>query len=274
MRERYKFLKYIILKSELASQLIPKISDWYRRELYREVDSEQFERLISLITPTQSKPIGLSRVGSVNDGGYVLCDTNSKYSALISFGVGDNIDFELVMSEVAESCDLYDHTVSHLPKSFANGNFYKIGLANFDSDSFVSLETATSKFLNRRNLLLKIDIEGGEWSSLENVKPSVFNHFEQIVIELHDLHQLHDPLKLSRYVRVLANLTANHVLVSTHANNWSPYCIIKGYPFPDTIEVTFVRLDVFDKIPPNFKNNDAIYSPNNPNAEDLVLIFK
>lgn len=274
MSEHHKLLKYIILKSKLARQLIPKVADWYRRELYRKVNSEQFERLISFLTPDQSKPIGLTRVGSVYDGGYVLCDTNSKYSALISFGVGDNIDFELEMSEVVDACDLYDHTVSHLPKSFQNGNFYKIGLANLDSNLFVSLETATSKYLNSRNLLLKIDIEGGEWSSLENVKPSVLNHFEQIVIELHDLHQLHDPSKLNLYLRVLANLSANHVLVSTHANNWSPYCIIKGYPFPDTIEVTFVRLDIFDKLPPNFKNNDAIYSPNNPNSEDFTLIFK
>ena len=57
------------------------------------------------------------RIGSNNDGGYVLLDSGLESIEIIySYGVGDNCDFEVMICEKYNAiARLYDHTVDSVP---------------------------------------------------------------------------------------------------------------------------------------------------------------
>ena len=57
------------------------------------------------------------RIGSNNDGGYVLLDSGLESIEIVySYGVGDNSDFEAMVCEKYNAiARLYDHTVDSAP---------------------------------------------------------------------------------------------------------------------------------------------------------------
>lgn len=72
------------------------------------------------------------RVGPKKDGGYILLhELSKKTNNLCSFGVEDNIDFEIEFNKKykPKKIFLYDHTVDQLPKK-TNFKFIKKGLSS------------------------------------------------------------------------------------------------------------------------------------------------
>ena len=57
------------------------------------------------------------RIGSNNDGGYVLLDSELESIEIVySYGVGDNSDFEAMVCEKYNAiARLYDHRLTRLP---------------------------------------------------------------------------------------------------------------------------------------------------------------
>ncbi len=271
----YKSLiKSIFSRSLVLKNSIFQLERWLRDDLYSNMSHERFAYFVDLLTPQELDNSQFTRMGSKNDGGYVFCNLVQQYSKLISFGVGDNVDFESDLSDIVDSIDLYDPTVEKLPRKIENAIFHKTGLGPVDSNGFITLQSATKASLPDDTLLLKIDIEGGEWDSLEATDSDLLRSFRQIFLELHDLHKVYDPHVLSKYISVLEKLRKNHDLVNIHANNWSAYSVIHGVPLPDTIEITLVR----NSERHNFENTvDARVSshnaPNNPDKPDYRLIF-
>jgi hypothetical protein len=217
----------------------------------------------------------LVRVGSRNDGGYVFCNLQQSYSKLISFGVGDNSDFESDLSPLVNFIDLYDFTVDQLPLEIVNGTFHKMGLAPVASEGFLTIKDAANEFLEDQNLLLKIDIEGGEWDSINATDANLLENFAQIFLELHDLHSIYKEGLLQKYIRALTKLRNNHFLVSIHANNWSPYFVIRGIPLPDTIEITLLRKNLYKgELEVPHKRDNSHLARNNPESPDYQTIFQ
>ena len=68
---------------------------------------------------------------------------------------------------------------------------------NFDQDSgsnrqvFTTLETAISEFVNQKNLVLQMDIEGNEYEVLEEITTDNLLRFSLILIEFHFQRPLH-----------------------------------------------------------------------------------
>lgn len=270
-----KYLAKIILRQgKTIRTFVFRIEKWVRDDLYSQVSQLKLQKLINLLTHDLLVENTLLRRGSSHDGGYVIVDLQAKYSHLLSFGVGDNVDFEAAMSEYVQSIEMYDPTVVQPPKNISNSTFKRIGLGPHTNELFISLEDATKKFVHSNDMILKIDIEGGEWESLRNVPELTLNSFVQVLIEFHNLHDIYNPEILDRYIEVLSALRRSHALVNVHANNWSPYSVIGGFPLPDTIEVTYVRRDsckVMDGT--DYNEIDLVNSPNNPEKPEYRLIF-
>lgn len=268
------FIKLLTRRVSFLPPLIFRIEKWVRDDIYSALPSESFQELIKLLSVDRLSGLSLVRKGSAHDGGYVFCDFGVRYSKLISFGVGDNVDFEFDISNLVESIDLYDPTVENLPLVIDNSQFFRVGLAHDSSSGFTSLYDATKFSLPSSNLLLKIDIEGGEWDSLNGANEELLKSFSQIFLELHGLHKIRDTELLEKYIRVLQKLRLSHYLVSLHANNWSSYSVIGGVPLPDTIEITLVRIDLCRDFTlhrnPEVKN---YHSSNNPAKPDYWTIF-
>ena len=164
----FKIVKSLIRKSDTAKSAIFRAERWLRDEIYAEVSETNFQEFVGLLSIDGLESISLTRRGSSHDGGYVFCDLGVNYEKLISFGVGDNCDFEVALSRLVTKIDLYDHTVDQLPLQIENGAFYKVGLSHMTTKGFVTLlEVSNNPWAGQHNLL-KIDIEGGEWNAIDS----------------------------------------------------------------------------------------------------------
>ena len=125
------------------------------------------------------------RVGPKEDGGYVLLKEPSKNTKnLLSFGVEDNIDFEIDFNKKFKpnKISLFDHTVNKLPKK-TKFSFIKKGLSDKKNNKFETLKSISKNFDN--NNILKMDIEFDEWKIFENIEIETLIKFKQIICEFH-----------------------------------------------------------------------------------------
>jgi|688.fasta_scaffold340167_2 hypothetical protein len=270
----FKIVKTFIRNSTLAKSAITRAERWLRDELYAEIPEPDFQEFVELLSIDKLESVSLTREGSTYDGGYVFCDVGVKYEKLISFGVGDNCDFEVALSRLVREIDLYDHTVGELPLQIKNGTFHKVGLSHISMRGFATLEEVSKDLLAGQHNLLKIDIEGGEWNSIDLTDTQELRKYSQIFLELHNLHQIDNLQRFEQYTKVLRKLRKNHYLVSIHGNNWSPYSVIKGVPIPDVVEITLLRKDMYEGEILMKPDQDLISnSRNNPNRPEYRLIF-
>lgn len=211
------------------------------------------------------------RVGPNRDGGYILLNEHSKkVNNLLSFGVEDNIDFEIDFNKryKPKLTKLYDHTVKKLPKK-NNFIFKKKGLGINISKNFETLESITKNFDD--NNILKMDIEYDEWEVFENANTNTLKKFKQIIVEFHlffldendvdannkltpyfkqfskDNYNKINKFLLKKYENVFKKLIMNFTIFHISANNSLPIKKIFKTKFPQLLELSLVRNDLVKK---------------------------
>ena len=212
----------------------------------------------------------LVRVGSDNDGGYVI----SRYAldnsdALLSFGNGFNIDFEfhfLKMRKWSIHVHCYDGTTevfslaqflksiqssikfkSFIPISrhlvflyksiflISNGSrFLKQNLSKSPSTHTTTLYEALKRSMLNNNLFLKIDIEGEEWNHL-NLILETSDVYQGLVVEFHSISKNNEILQ--DFLKQIKDKGFN--LDHIHANNYSG---ISENGLPETIEFSISKI--------------------------------
>jgi hypothetical protein len=187
------------------------------------------------------------RLGNNYDGGYVIPDL--PYSKLSSFGISNNMTFDtdFVNKYKYSSAYLFDPTINNLPSTHDPSKicFSRIGLGPENMETEICGMKCNVKTLNDivsnesdNKLLLKIDIEGGEFESLMNATDETLNKFMCIVVEFHWLCNEDKKQKIECF-RKLNNL---FYVIHAHANNHSPILVKEDfYHVPDVMEITFIR---------------------------------
>jgi hypothetical protein len=206
----------------------------------------------------------LERIGSDNDGGYLVCKADvEKSDLLISFGVFDNWSFE---EQFVQKKDVdvfaYDASVSEkgfrkqFLKSFVTFNNPThtskrlktwLGYRKFfrrpnihHIEKFVGFDSTDGRYCSmdevlnvssHRNIFLKIDIEGSEYRILDSLIANQ-ERFTGLAIEFHDcdLHTKAIEYFLSKFALKLVHI---------HANNYAP--IRRDNLHPTTLELTFSK---------------------------------
>lgn len=258
--------------------------------------------------PIKLKPLfiknsKLIRLGSIDDGGYVIPKKvlkNTDY--LITFGISDNWDFEKHFARLS-NCKVYsyDHSIDStfwvkkfrkdlfkflclkifkpkkLYKMFQyldfiyffslkkNNSFFlkKIGLGK----NLISLKKIINKNKNINKIFLKIDIEGSEYEILNQIN-DYKDIITGIVIEFHETSK-----NIKKIISFIKKLEDKLSLVHIHGNNYS---IKSKNQKPEAIELTFVNSKFF--IQDNKKNNKSypikgLDYPNSKRSEDSILKF-
>lgn len=189
------------------------------------------------------------RIGGGNDGSYVMLDDfmTSKGIAY-SFGIGDDVSWDLHMAELGYDIYMYDHTIPTLPKKNENFHFFKLGIADSNEKTREDLKSLEYFLeLNQHNkekdMILKMDVEGAEWGFLINVEQNTLLKFDQIVLELHRLLNVENTDKI---VNALKKLSETHQLVHLHGNNSLQVKNINGCLFVEAVEALFVRKDKYE----------------------------
>ncbi len=202
-------------------------------------------RIWSLLRPMDAVGGRLVRKGRDYDGGYVMLDHQLRDRPVYSFGINDDVSWDLDM--VALGCTIYqyDHTIEALPAEHPRMLWNKLGICGRQR-SEPNLRTL-SHFIQENghggntDLILKMDVEGEEWAVLETVSEQVLAQFSQIVLEIHWLEYLDQTFHFRRFVDGLSKLNRTHQVVHVHANNSGDVVFAGGVLLPNTFELTYVR---------------------------------
>src|SRR5947207_12952779 len=180
------------------------------------------EAILAELQAVALKNCTLKRFGSANDGGYLMCDNLIRpIDAAYSYGVGRNDDWGCEMSR-RYHVPVHQYDCFDPARPTCNGGMFvfhnecvgdRTGYR--ESRFFDTLENQIKRNGDtRRRLIIKMDIEGGEWESLLAAPDELLASIPQIAMEMHGFD---DP----KIVEVLRKLKLNFYLVNLHFNNWA-----------------------------------------------------
>jgi hypothetical protein len=237
---------------------------------------QSVQRLLSLLRPLDVVGPSLVRKGRNGDGGYVMLDAGIEGVAY-SLGVNDEVSWDVDMVKAGCQVYQYDHTVSSAPVTHPSIHFFKTGIAaeNSPDGVFKSLEylLETNGHRGRRDLILKMDIEGSEWEVIEGLQTSTLDQFSQILAEWHfpEFSNIADPEELERVLSVFEKLNQTHQVIHVHANNYGRMGIIGGVSLVEGLEVTYLRRDGYQFKPCRRLFPTPLDCPNNACLPDYPL---
>jgi hypothetical protein len=234
---------------------------------------QRLDEFASLIRPWTASGLDLQRVGGALDGAYVMAPISAAEGAL-SIGVGHDVSWDQAIAVQSIAVHMFDPTVNGLPEPVPGGVFHKIGIGS-TAGVLDGMELRTLPELmtlvgmaDSHELLLKVDVEGAEWSSLCSTD---FAPFQQVLLEMHDLSRLQDEAAADEVLQTVRSLATTHLPVHVHANNEGAFNRYDGRWFPDVVEVSYVRRDLLTDATPATSLVIGLDRPSNPKYPDYDL---
>lgn len=204
----------------------------------------------------------LIRIGSNHDGGYLIEKSSLKNADfLLSFGISTNWQFEYEFINKANvdflafdgsiNKDFWDEekkqAINKLKKLSVN-KYLRYLYLKFSFNKFFNKNKLVTKFIGsgsnnflsfkeaillggvKKNLFLKIDIEGSEYDILDEILEEQ-DKIIGLAIEFHNCN-----INKNNIINFIKNF--KNELVHIHANNYENF---KNNEIPDTLEITFSK---------------------------------
>lgn len=215
-----------------------------------------YDKLKKLLTPYD---LGFTkmRIGPPCDGGYVIYqEPLLKTSNVYSLGIGPVCGSDFQLAQMGKTIHMYDSEPFY-HNEHPNYRFKQIYVTSEVFDTELDL-------VNDTNLLMCIDIEGGEYEILPNMKEENLLKFSQISIEIHWIggeNRIVDgvPQNGGRtlddngecVIKMLEKLNKHFYLYHIHINNGAnPF-----ENFPDVIECSYLRKDLYTQVDKEFSRH-------------------
>jgi hypothetical protein len=240
------FAKIILSKLSSSHNFYDILEKLYIYATFRRFQYISRTKLVSLHnlvkTNFSSETLNLTRIGSVNDGGYVMQIPCANGTKVISLGIADNMDFELELIDSGHAQEVYcfDGSIQNLPELRENVHFESKFVKTSSGQDAVTLNEILGR-IQADEVILKIDIEGDEWSVLGDLEEDKLSNFSQIIGEFHGLASSIDEEDITHKINLLGKLHRHFYLVNTHPNNWSRFRIVQGVPLFDVAELSFMN---------------------------------
>lgn len=208
------------------------------------IDRNSLSALITSLHPIDAG-IPLIRIGPDGDGGYLVPDDLDGIAYAFSPGVSTESGFEASLAERGMDVFMADYSVDAPAVEHAKFHFTKLFVGSFTDATHMTLDTWKTSAIGdySGDLLLQMDIEGGEFESLFAASDSLLGQFRVMVIEFHYLHQLWNKPWFLLVRRVFEKLLATHSVVHIHPNNCCGSFKSDGLELPRVAEFTFLRND-------------------------------
>jgi hypothetical protein len=230
--------------------------------------------LLNLIRPWHVMDRAKIRLGAPNDGGYVLPDLALESNLLVSIGIGDDITFDAEFARRGAQIYQFDHTIAAPPYEHPSMHFHRKGWGAVATDQLMSFDQIVDvvDWTNSRHPVLKFDVEGAEWAGLNAMSLEHLGRFEVVTAEFHNIEQIFYRPNFELVQGAFAKLSALHMPVHLHVNNYQGLTMVNGVPIPCVIELSYLRKDcgIFaghstEPIP------GPLDRPNNIRAPDICL---
>ena len=213
---------------------------------------ENIEEFINLIAQNSSE-IPLRFNGKLNQDGFYPTSQiiPLKNRHVISIGVGNNQVLDVELLKAGAYVTMFDHTIappSKLLQKYTGARYFPIGIAESKQSSFDTLPGLIRKLPMRTNenlALLKIDVEGNEYKSLQDIDSETFKCVDQLAIELHFLNKFTDVDFAHKAINILRVILRTHVVTYISPNNYGGAVFLQtGVLWPFTLEVLFVKREL------------------------------
>ncbi len=204
--------------------------------------------------------VNLIRVGEDSDGGYLIPDIRNKVSHCFSPGVDYMASFE---ESLARSHNIRtfmaDASVQGPPLESEHFYFIKKFIGNHSHGDYITLSDWMNSTLkgDEGDLILQMDIEGGEYDVLEFESSELLARFSVMVIEFHHWHLIFDPQFLKRLNSIFNKIYENFSICHVHPNNCCGIHKSDGVEVPPVLEITFIRNDQIE----SFINPEPVSLP-------------
>jgi FkbM family methyltransferase len=220
--------------------------------------------------------LGKIRLGSENDGGYVLAD-GLEYDAFISCGLSDNIDFENDFLEKHPDIDayLFDGTIEKLPETNRKFKWEKKNVSQNKNEKEDNLHDLIEKY---KNIFIKMDIEASEFFWIESLSENLLLNISQLVVEVHylfsDFHffDARESFSIEKKIKLFQFLTKTHKLIHLSPNNCCDASTIDGILVPNVFECTFIRKDLCQNYTTNSLPIPGKLDRKNHNDKDDIVL--
>lgn len=203
--------------------------------------------------------VELIRMGSSNDGGYLVPTILEEIDICFSPGVDYKASFEKDLSDSFNiKSFMADASVNAPPFENKNFIFLKKYLGSKNTENTIKLSSWIGECAPLSDsLLLQMDIEGGEIDVLITETANTLSRFKCMVIEFHFLDKLFEPLFLRTMSTIFDKIFENFSVVHVHPNNSGSIVSVDDVEVPSLIECTFLRNDLVAR----YANEDPIQLP-------------
>jgi hypothetical protein len=223
------------------------------------VSPNELENFVSRFR-SKYKSIELVRIGGDGDGGYLLPNNFTSVKYCFSPGVDYTAKFETELSkEYGIKSFMADASVSSPPLNDENFTFVKKFLGSRSAGEFITLSDWMKDCVadDAQDMILEMDIEGGEYDVLTFETAETLAKFSSMVIEFHGLQNIFERHFLQMISSIFEKLYRNFSICHVHPNNCSGIASLHGIDVPRVLEVSFIRNDLIDR----FKSDTSISLP-------------
>ena len=192
----------------------------------------------------------LIRLGSNNDGGYLVPNDLKGIKGCFSPGVDTKVKFEKDLSKKNIPSYLLDYSIDSLPEDNKLFTFEKKFLGIKNDNKTINFNTWITKHFKKENadeFILQMDIEGSEYEVLLNLENSLLKKFRIMIIEFHSLNNLLHPAGYRQINALFDKILEHFYIVHIHPNNIFPPVKLMDITFPKLLEFSFIRKDRLNK---------------------------
>jgi len=182
----------------------------------------------------------LIRIGGNGDGGYLIPDDLAGIKYCFSPGVSRTADFENALADRGIRSFLADYSVAQPPFMRPEFVFDRRFIGAIDDDVHLTLQSWMDQYVpaGLGDLLLQMDIDGGEYEVLLSAPLALLERFRIIVIEVHALDRLFDRFAFAIMRSCFRKLLSRFYVVHAHPNNCGGMIVHSGLEFPQVMELT------------------------------------
>jgi hypothetical protein len=238
----------------------------YNAKTFRQIEYKKVKYLIKLFRPVDVG-IDLIRIGSKNDGGYLIPNLLDNVKYCFSAGAGLISDFEKDLEKFNIKSFIADGTVSKVSKMLKNYNFERKNIHSYNYKNKININTWISSKIKKDELkksIFQIDIEGHEFESIHSINDELLSKIKILVIEFHGLELMGNEFYNNIIKSSLEKLNLYFTSVHIHPNNSSGIHSIGKLKVPSALEVTFLnnkfcnKKNKIKKLPHNLDSKNVI----------------